>query len=60
MGSEAEGLEMAAGDEVFPCLSLRGARKGDVAISAGERARLLRFARNDIKRRFSSEEELVE
>ncbi len=30
-------------------LSLRGARKGDVAISARETRRLLRFARNDIK-----------
>ncbi len=29
--------------------SLRGARKGDVAISAREWRRLLRFARNDIK-----------
>ena len=37
--------------EPFLSLSLRGARQGDVAISAQERRRLLRFARNDIKER---------
>ena len=42
-------LEMTTGDDLLLCLSLRGARKGDVAISAAERTRLLRFARNDIK-----------
>jgi len=36
-------------EEPFPCLSLRGARQGDVAISTQEWRRLLRLARNDIK-----------
>ncbi len=43
-------LEMTYLDvEPFLCLSLRGARQGDVAISAQEWRRLLRLARNDIK-----------
>jgi hypothetical protein len=36
------------GEESSPFLSLRGARQGDVAISAQERRKLLRSARNDI------------
>ncbi|MFV9674359.1 MAG: hypothetical protein ACNYZI_03140, partial [Anaerolineales bacterium] len=50
-------LEMTTGGEAFYVVSLRGARKGDVAISAAERTRLLRFARNDIKGRISSQED---
>ncbi len=42
--------------ELFPSLSLRGARKGDVAISQQHRRRLLRHfvPRNDIKEILSS------